>query len=217
MPEAGKPSHLRIVVADDHPVVREGLAAMIHRQQDMKVIAEASNGREAVEQFLLHRPDVSLIDLRMPVMDGIEAIAAIRKAEPTAKIVVFASQESEEEIYRALKAGAKGYALKQASASELVQCVRAVGEGGNWIPACIGAMLARRVAVRDLTAREMDVLRALAAGKSNKEIAEVLEIAEGTVKVHVGHLLEKLKVSGRTEATALALRMGLLSVDSLSA
>ena len=205
---------LTVLIADDHPVVREGLVAIIHTQPGMKVIAQASNGQEAMEKFFTHRPDIALLDLRMPLMTGVEAIAAICEKEPGARLAILTSYESEEEIYRALRAGAQGYVLKDAPAEDLIECIRSMGEGRTWIPSHIGAKLARRVKGQELTAREMEVLRALVQGKSNKEIGCLLDIAESTVKVHVTHVLEKLKASGRTEAISVALKRGLIRMDS---
>jgi two-component system NarL family response regulator len=204
---------LTVLVADDHPMVREGLAAVINRQSDMEVIAEASNGREAVEKFLALRPAIALVDLRMPLMDGIEAVMSIYEQIPGARLVVVTTYQSEEDIYRALRAGAQGYVLKDAPVEDLVECIHAVGNGKTWIPPAVGAKLAMRVTDRHLTPREMEVIRALAKGKSNKEIGVALNISEGTVKVHVTHMLEKLKVTGRTEAIGAALKRGLVTVD----
>jgi two-component system NarL family response regulator len=204
---------LTVLIADDHPVVREGLAAIIRLQPDMRVIAEASNGQEAMEKFLLDRPDVALLDLRMPLMDGVATVVAICEKQPGARLAILTSFESEEEIYRALRAGAQGYALKDSPAGELIACIRAISEGKTWIPPGIGAKLAKRVTGRELTTREMEVLRTLVLGKSNKEIGVLLDIAESTVKVHVTHVLEKLKASGRTEAISLALTRGLIHME----
>ncbi len=202
-----------LLVADDHPVVREGLIALISRQGDMRVIAEASNGHEAVERFLAQRPDVCLLDLRMPEMDGIDAAITIREQVPAARVIILTSYQSEEEIYRALRAGVQGYVLKDAPVAQLTDCIRTVGSGGKWIPPGVGAKLAKRVATRPLTTRETAVLRTMAAGKSNKEIGVALNISEGTVKVHVTHLLEKLQVTGRTEAIGVAVKRGLVQME----
>lgn len=204
---------LTILIADDHPMVREGLSAVINRQSEMRVVAEAGNGREAVEQFVALRPDVALLDLRMPMMDGIEAVMSIYEREPAAHMVIVTSYQSEEDIYRALRAGAQGYILKDAPSKDLIDCIHAVGDGKSWIPPAVGAKLAQRVTERSLTAREMEVIRALAKGKSNKEIGVALNISEGTVKVHVTHMLEKLKVTGRTEAIGEALKRGLVTME----
>jgi DNA-binding NarL/FixJ family response regulator len=211
--EAMKSQPLTIMVADDHPMVREGLIAIINRQPDMRVVAEAANGREAVEKFIALRPDVALVDLRMPMMGGIDAVRSIYERVPSARVVVVTTYQSEEDIYRALQAGARGYVLKDAPLEDIVECIHAVGSGKTWIPPVVGAKLAMRVTDRTLTAREMEVIRALAKGKSNKEIGVALNISEGTVKVHVTHMLEKLKVTGRTEAIAAAVKRGLVTID----
>ena len=204
---------LTILVADDHPMVREGLVAVINRQSDMRVVAEAVNGREAVEKFVTLRPDIALLDLRMPMMDGIEAVMSIYEQAPEARLVIVTTYQSEEDIYRALRAGAQGYLLKDAPVEDLIECIHTVGDGKTWIPPAVGAKLARRVTERSLTAREMEVTRALAKGKSNKEIGVALNISEGTVKVHVTHMLEKLKVTGRTEAIGAAVKRGLVTME----
>jgi len=204
---------LTILVADDHPMVREGLVAVINRQADMRVVAEAGNGREAVEKFVTLRPDIALLDLRMPMMDGIEAAMSIYERAPEARLVIVTTYQSEEDIYRALRAGAQGYLLKDAPVEDLIECIHTVDDGKTWIPPAVGAKLARRVTERSLTAREMEVIRALAKGKSNKEIGVALNISEGTVKVHVTHMLEKLKVTGRTEAIGAAMKRGLVTME----
>jgi len=208
-----KKNALRVLVADDHPVVREGLAALINRRPDMAVVAEASTGQEAVEQFLLHRPDVALLDLRMPEMDGVEVIAAIREQVPTARLVVLTTYADEEDIHRSLRAGARGYLLKDAPRDELLDCVRAVHDGQTVIPPAIALKLASRLMATELTPRELDVLRLLATGKSNKQIAAALFIAEGTVKTHVNALLRKLDAADRTGVVTLALKRGLLRLE----
>jgi two-component system, NarL family, response regulator len=205
---------LTVLVADDHPVVREGLVAIIETQPDLRVVAEASNGRDAMDKFFSHRPDVALFDLRMPLMGGVETVARIYEKEPGARLAILTSYESEEEIYRALRAGAQGYVLKDAPVSDLIGCIRALSEGRTWIAPGIGEKLAKRVKGQELTTREMEVLRTLVMGKSNKEIGTLLNIAESTVKVHVTHVLEKLKASGRTEAISVAVKRGLIRIDS---
>ena len=204
---------LRVLIADDHLVVREGLAALINRSPDMAVVAEASTGREAVEQFLLHCPDVALLDLRMPEMDGVEVIAAIREQVPTARLVVLTTYADEEDIHRSLRAGARGYLLKDAPRHELLDCLRAVHDGQTVIPPAIALKLASRLMATELTPRELDVLRLLATGKSNKQIAAALFIAEGTVKTHVNALLRKLAAADRTGVVTLALKRGLLRLE----
>ena len=208
---------IRVLVADDHPVVREGLVSLINRRPELRVVAEAANGREAIEKFLALRPDVGLLDLRMPSVDGIEAINAICERDPTAHLVIVTTFDSEEDIYRALRAGAHGYILKDATIDEMVACICEVGAGRTWIPPAVGAKLAKRVSDQQLTKREMEVLLAVAAGKSNKEVGCIFNISEATVKVHVTHILEKLKVSGRTEAINVAARRGLVRLDGAAA
>jgi two-component system NarL family response regulator len=207
------PKAIRILIADDHPVVREGLAALIERAADMKVIAEAGNGREALEQFLRCRPDVVLVDLRMPEMDGVDAILAIRKQAPEARVIVLTTYDGDEDIYRGLRAGAKAYLLKDARREELMECIRAVHAGRMWIPPDVAAKLATRMGDEDLTPREFEVLQLMVAGKSNKEIGASLGVSEGTIKIHTNHIFEKLKVSGRTEATTVALKRGIVRSD----
>ncbi len=206
-----------VLVADDHPVVREGLAALINRRPDMLVIAQATNGREAVEQFFAQRPKVALLDLRMPLMDGVEAVRAIRGKAPLAHLAIVSTFQNEQDIYRAVQAGAQGYVLKDTPAEDLVQCIRTVGNGGTWIPPVVAAKLAKRVATQQLTPRELEVLGKVASGKSNKEIGMALNISEATVKVHVTHILEKLKAAGRTEAVGVAVKQGLVDLSGTAA
>jgi len=204
---------IRVLIADDHPIVREGLAALINRPADMEVIAEVSNGREAFEQFLIHQPDVTLMDLRMPEVDGVDSILAIREQVPTARIIVLTTFDGDEDIYRGLRAGAKGYLLKDTCREELLECIRAVHDGRTWIPPAVAAKLVARIGGPDLTSRELEVLNLMVAGKSNKEIGAALSVSEGTIKAHVNRILEKLGVSGRTEATAVALRRGIVRLQ----
>lgn len=212
-----KTKSFNLLVADDHPVVLEGLVSLINRQSNMQVVAQARNGREAVEAFFSKRPDIAILDLRMPLMDGVEAITSICKKHPEARLIIVTIYQSEEDIYRALRAGAQGIILKDAPAEEIIECIHAVGDGKTWIPPEVGAKLARRVTVRELTPREMEVMRAVARGKSNKEIGVALDISEATVKVHVTHILEKLQASGRTEAIGLAVNRGLVRMDAVVA
>jgi two-component system NarL family response regulator len=205
-----EPELIRVLIADDHPVVREGLSALIKRQPDMTVVAEASEGREAIEQFLRHRPDVALIDLRMPQMDGVEVILAIRERAPNARLVVLTTFDGDEGIYRALHAGAKAYLLKDTSSERLLECIHTVHAGKSYLPPDVATKLARRVSSPDLSPRELEVLRLIVDGKSNKEIGDILHVAEGTVKVHVNHILNKLGVSGRTAASIAALERGIV-------
>ena len=207
----------RLLVADEHPIVREGLAALINRRSDMKVIAEASSGREAVDQFVAQSPDLVLLELKLPLMDGIETVKAICAKNPAARLVVFTTCVGEEDIYRALRAGAFGYLLKSTSLAELIECILAVAQGKRWIPPSVAAQLGKRVQDRELTPRETQVMRALTTGMCNKEIGSALDISESTVKVHVTHILEKLKVTGRTEAINVALKRGLVHMDQTEA
>jgi two-component system NarL family response regulator len=204
-------SHLiTVLIADDHSLVREGMSAVINRQTDMHVVAEASNGHEAVEHFLAALPDIGLLDLRMPIVDGIGAIRAIRREAQGARLIVLTSYETEEDIYRALRAGAQGYLFKCCAKEELLECIRSVSRGRSWIPPDVGAKLAKRVVTQDLTRRETDVLEALSIGRTNKEIGVLFDISESTVKVHMTHILEKLRVSSRTEAINVAAGRGLV-------
>jgi two-component system NarL family response regulator len=213
---ASLPEVYTVLIADDHPVVREGLATMINRRSDMRVVAEAATGREAVEKFLAHSPDIALLELRLPTMDGVEVVMSICERMPAARLVIFTTCKGEEDIYRAVKAGAFGYLLKETPLNEVVECIRAVARGTRWIPPGVAAMLGKRVADRALTARELEVIRVLTSGKSNKEIGTLLDISEATVKVHITHILEKLKATGRTEAINVAMRSGLVHIDPLA-
>ena len=203
------------VIADDHPVVREGLRALVNSQQDMKVVGEAANGKQAVQQFLLHRPDVLLLDLRMPEMNGIEAIRAIFDKVPEAKVIVLSTYNGDEDIYQALKAGAKAYLLKDSPREQLLESIRSVDRGQFSIPSSIGERLAATVQGAKLTNREIETLKLMVCGKTNKEIGLSLRISEGTVKVHVGHILNKLGASGRTEAIRVALERGIVHLTEL--
>ena len=203
---------IRILIADDHSVVREGLVSLVKRKADMAVVAEASNGREAVDLWKEHRPDVTLLDLRMPELDGVGAIKEIRELDGDAHIVVLTTFDGDEDIYRAIKAGAKAYLLKDTAREALMECIRKVHAGETCIPATLAAKLAERVSGEALSAREIEVLRRIAAGKSNKEIGAELFISEGTVKTHVKSIFSKLDVVSRTEAVATATRRGLIQL-----
>lgn len=200
-------------MADDHPVVREGLVASLNRVQDMSVVAEAGTGIEAVDLFAKHLPDVSLVDLRMPQMDGVDAITAMREKDANARIIILTTFEGDEDVYRGLRAGARAYLLKDTGLEELIECIRIVHEGKNYIPPSIGAKLADRMKGPELSTRELEVLRLMAGGKSNKEIGTALFVSEGTVKGHVNHILAKLGANGRTEATRIAIKRGLVRTD----
>ncbi|MEN6644534.1 MAG: response regulator transcription factor [Armatimonadia bacterium] len=205
-----KTDPIRILVADDHPVVRAGLVALVDRRPDMTVVAEASNGQELLDQFLLHRPDVALVDLRMPEMDGADAIAAIRERAPGARVIVLTTYDDDEDIQRSLRAGAKAYMLKDAARDDLLAAIKAVHEGRTLIPPAIATKLAESIGAPTLTARELEVLALVADGKSNREIATLLFITEGTVKSHLSTMLGKLDASDRTQAVTIALKRGLL-------
>lgn len=209
---SGTKKRIRILIADDHTVVREGLVSLVKRKSDMVIVAEARNGREAVDLWKEHCPDVTLLDLRMPEMDGVSAIKEIRELDPDAHIVVLTTYDGDEDIYRAIKAGAKAYLLKDTARDALVDCVRKVNAGETYLPAPLAAKLAERVSGDALTAREIEVLQRLAAGKSNKEIGAELFISEGTIKSHVKSIFTKLDVVSRTEAVATATRRGLIQL-----
>ena len=201
---------IRILVADDHTVVRDGLVAIIKQQEDMEVVAEIGDGRQAVEQWKQHRPDVTLMDLQMPALDGVNAIYQIRAADHNARIIILTTFDGDEDIYRGMRAGAKSYLLKDAHREDLFQCIRSVHAGNTFIPPAVAAKLAERLPAEELTPRELDVLRLLAVGKPNKLIGADLAISEVTVKSHVQSLFRKLNVLSRTEAIAVANRRGLL-------
>ena len=201
---------LKIMIVDDHPIVREGLAALIKSSTDMTVVAEASNGREAVELFLEHLPDVTLMDLSMPVMDGVDAITAIRLRMPTARIVVLTTFNDDDNIFRGLRAGARAYLLKDTPRSELLACIRIVADGQKVIPPAIAAKLADRLTSFALSPRELEVLQLLVDGLGNKQIATRLYVAEGTVKTHIVAILRKLDVTDRTQAVVCALKRGIV-------
>jgi two-component system NarL family response regulator len=203
---------IRIIVADDHVTVREGLSAIIGRQSDMQVVAEAANGAEAVDRWLEHRPDVLLLDLRMPVLDGIGVMGRIRSSAPEARIVVLTTFDTDSEISGAVKGGAKGYLLKDAPRELLVETIRRVHAGETCIPAELVAKLVAGMSSEELTDRELEVLKSVARGMSNKEIAASLAISEATVKTHLRSTFAKLRVLSRTEAIAAASRRGLVQL-----
>jgi two-component system NarL family response regulator len=203
----------RVLVVDDHALLRTGVSNIINHEPDLQVIAEAGDGREAVEAFVRARPDVTLMDLRMPVMEGVEAIRQIRAIDPQARVVVLTTYDADEDIARALAAGAKAYILKDIAASALVACIHDVLAGKTYLAPAAAAKLAERVTQIQLTPRELATLRLMADGHSNKEIAGALTISERTVKTHLGHLFEKLGVTSRTEAVRVATRRGLVRLD----
>jgi len=203
---------IRVLIADDHPVVRDGLVAMIGKWTDMEVVAEAQDGHEAVEKWGKYRPDVSLLDLRMPNLDGVGTISKIRQIDSDARLILLTTFDGEEDIYRSIRAGAKAYLLKDAPRNEILACITKVHNGEMVVPASLAAKLADRVSSSDLTSRETLVLQALARGKSNKAIGEELSITEATVKVHLKNIFAKLEVTSRTEAIASAARKGIVQV-----
>jgi two-component system NarL family response regulator len=203
----------RVLLVDDHALLRTGVANIINQEPDLHVIAEAANGAEAVDAFRDHRPDVTLLDLRMPVMEGVEAVRHIRAIDPQARVIVLTTYDADEDIARALQAGAKAYVLKDISADALIACIHDVLAGKTYVAPAVAAKLAERVTRIQLTPRELSTLRLMADGKANKEIAADLGISERTVKTHLGHLFEKLGVTSRTEAVKIATRRGLVRLD----
>jgi len=201
---------IRVLIADDHVTVLEGLAAIIGRQPDMMVVAEAADGQEAVNLWTEHRPDVTLLDLRMPTLDGVGVIENIRKQDASARVIVLTTYDNDTEILRAIKAGTKAYLLKDARREELLDCIRRVNRGETCIPASLAEKLAAGLSSESLTGRELNVLELLAQGKSNKEIGVNLYISETTVKSHLRSIFRKLNVLSRTEAITVASRRGLI-------
>ncbi|HSU54950.1 MAG TPA: response regulator transcription factor [Candidatus Dormibacteraeota bacterium] len=208
-----KPNKIRILVADDHFIVRMGLVALVNTEPDMQVVAEAADGQQAVDTFENCRPDLVLMDLRMPIKSGIEATAEICAQHPEAGVLMLTTFEGDEDIFRALQAGAKGYVLKSSSGDELIPALRAVACGEKWIPDEVASRLASRQMFGHLTPRELEVLQYLAKGLANKEIADVLHISDHTAKDHLKKILGKLKVVDRTEAVTAALQRGIIHLE----
>ena len=200
---------IRVLIADDHPIIRNGLVMMVNYKPEMEIAAEATNGSEAVNLFREHQPDVTLMDLRMPQMNGVEAISMICRDFPDARIIVLTTYDGDENIYRGLQAGARGYILKDAPLDEIVRAIHTVHAGKKYIPPDVGAKLAERISQPQLSSREQEVLRLIAQGKSNQEIAAELNIIEGTVKFHINNIFSKLGVSDRTQATLVAIKRGI--------
>lgn len=203
---------ITVLIVDDHPVVRMGLAGMLSARAELSLVAEAASGDEAVQQYARCRPDVVLMDLRMPGLDGVAAIEAIRAHDTAARVIILTTFDGEEDIYRGLRAGAKAYLLKDSPSDEIVNCISAVMRGQKYLPRGIASKLADRINSDELSRRELEVLQHLSSGKSNKEIARLTHITEGTVKFHVTAVMGKLGVKSRTEAVAVAIRRGLISV-----
>jgi DNA-binding NarL/FixJ family response regulator len=206
------PKPIRILAVDDHALLREGIAAMVNAEPDMKLVAEASTGQEAIEQFRLHRPDVTLMDLQMPGLNGVEAIINIHSEFPNARIIVLSTYSGDVQVLRALRAGARGYILKGHVHRELLETIRAVHAGTKRIPPEVAADLADHAADEGLTSREIDVLRLIAAGNANKLIADRLSISEETVKSHVTNILSKLGANDRTHAVTIGLKRGIIEL-----
>jgi DNA-binding NarL/FixJ family response regulator len=206
------PKLIRVLTVDDHPLLREGIAALVNAEHDMKLVAEASNGREGIEQFRLHQPDVVLMDIQMPQVNGVEAISQIQSEFPGARIIVLTTYSGDAQVVTALRAGARGYILKGQVHRELLETIRAVHAGQKRIPPEIAAELAQHVADDDLTPREVDVLRLIAAGNANKQIADQLSIGEATVKSHVTNILSKLGANDRAHAVTIGLKRGIIEL-----
>ncbi len=203
---------IRVFSVDDHPLLREGIATLVNNQPDMVLVGEASTGAEAIQQFKQHMPDVTLLDLRLPDMSGIDVLIAIRSEFPEARIVMLTTFEGDVEVQRALRAGARGYLLKNMPPSELLDVIRQVHEGKKRIPPEIASQLLEHMSDEGLTEREVEVLREVADGNRNREIAERLFISEETVKVHIKHIMEKLGANDRTQAVAIGVRRGIIQL-----
>jgi two-component system, NarL family, response regulator len=206
-----KTAHLRLLLAEDHFVTRMGLKAIFGAEPDVEIVAEAETGRDAVSLYRQHRPDVAVVDLRLPGLDGVDVVKQIRAEFPDARILILTASEGSEGVYRALQAGARAYLLKDAKGSELIRALREVFAGKRVIPPEVALRLAERLPQSDLSPRELEVLRLLADGRSNKRIADALGLREATVRTHVSHILSKLGVDDRTQAATAALRRGILA------
>jgi DNA-binding NarL/FixJ family response regulator len=205
-----KPEMIRILIADDHYIVRMGLVALMSTEPDMEVVAEAADGVQAVELFRKHHPDLAVLDMRMPVRNGIETTREIRTTFPTAKVLILTAFDGGEDIHKALQAGAQGYVLKSSTGEKLIPAIRAVAAGQRWVPQEVASRLTARNLFEELTPRELQVLQLLAKGRANKEIADVLRITEYTAKDHLKSILAKLRVADRTEAVTAAIQRGII-------
>lgn len=205
-----KESKIRVLVADDHYVVRMGVIAIINNEPDMEVVAEAANGTQAIGMFRQHQPDLVLLDSRMPLKSGVEAAEEIRQTNNAARIVMLTAFDGDEDIHKALRAGAQGYILKNATGEQLIPALRAVAAGKDWIPAEVASRLAKRKEYEPLTPRELEVLHELAKGLANKQIADVMNISQHTAKGYLKSILTKLHVADRTEAVTVAIQRGLI-------
>lgn len=204
---------IRVLIVDDHPIVRQGLVSILEEEHDMEVVGQAADGHEAIAQFHLHQPDVVLLDLRMPQLGGVEVITSVRSDCPEARIIMLTIYDTDEEIYRGLRAGARAYLLKDTPCDEILEVIRAVCDGQRYIPNTISEKLAARVERADLSDREQQVIELMATGKNNRDIGEHLHITEHTVRFHVNNILSKLGANDRAHGIVLALRQGIVHLS----